>query len=363
MMLALNQRPTGPDPSLMLILEAFRQSSDSAKETIRVISETAREEKRTAMGPRDLIDMTERMNASNGAGTLLKSVSEAYSSVFGMAKAQIEMMKDSMAGGQVGPVQELVGTALQRAGDIAQRYIDMKRDVSVGEAKAVEAQARAVQAQAQQAQGPRPGLSGPQMPPPQPGAPLPPVAPPPPAPPANAVEAQLQEHEMQLFGPALEAVRRLRIGVRDQKVAPHEVVQFVYQAMAIVVQRGWQVPALELFESDQLQMFVEALLPNSPQPLLVEITQLLYQAKRNGGPPVTPPTAQAFATAAAPVKSPRPKRPKAAEPLTPAAPAADDEADDDDEDDEEGDDEDDEDDDEEDEGGGGGGEQESPRSN
>jgi hypothetical protein len=283
---AMTQKPAGPDASMMMLVELFRASAEASKETTRMLSDQARDRERTAVGPRDVIEMSERLNQANGAGALLHNVSDAYQSVFGMTKTMMELWKENMGGSGPGPVQEMVGMTLQRGSDILEKYIQMKRDVSLGEAKVFEAQARANAAAAQPVQVP-----------PQPQPQRAPAAAPPPGMPRpthlpgvekTAAQQEIEAREVQLFGPAVEVVQRLRLGVKDQKINPDEVVAFVQQAINVIQQKQWVVPALDLFHSEQIQTFVEVLIPNAPQAFIVAVVQRLYALKRSN---VVPPPA------------------------------------------------------------------------
>jgi hypothetical protein len=297
LLLTLTARPQGPDPTMTTVIEFSRQNAEMSREMVRATTEASKERDRNALTMRDVVDMQEKMNAQNGAHSLLKGVSEAYQSVFSMAKMASEMIA-GMDKSSSGPGMELLGTAVQRVTDVAQGFIQMKRDTSIGESRAREAEARAHATAAMVGGGARlapapaqPGQPHVQVPPAGPAVPLA-VVPSvvqtaqEPVRTMTAVQAQMAEQEMKLFGPALEQVNRLRLGVNAGKVTPEHAVQWIFQARSIIAEKGWKVDALLLFESDQLGMFLDVLLPDAPKEFVRTLGALLAEAKQRGGPPL-----------------------------------------------------------------------------
>lgn len=284
MIAAISAKPSGPDPVISVIVENNRQQMDAMKELVRGLGEQQREASRNAMGPRDLVDLTEKMRASSGADQLLKSVTEAYQNVLGMTKQSMELMKEMSGGPAPHPALEMVGAALQGIQGIAQRYIAMKQQVDVANA-----QARAVEAQAiGRTMPPGQPLHQPQQPGAQPQA----VG----EPPSNVVPirpgaaTQLTEIERQLFGipQVMEAVERLRLSVAQGTINPAQAANWVNNAVLQITQMGGRphVKVLKLLEEGMFDDFVRALLPHAPQPFVIEFVQIL-----SGRQPAVPPAA------------------------------------------------------------------------
>ena len=119
------------DPVVTLLLENSRAQQESAREYIRQQADMARENARSAMGPRDLVDLTEKLRASSGVDSLLKSTTEAFQSVFSLQKNALEMMRDINQGPSTSPLMEMAGNAINGVQEMAKGYFRMKSETAM----------------------------------------------------------------------------------------------------------------------------------------------------------------------------------------------------------------------------------------
>lgn len=297
LMLTMSQKPA-VDPMVQMMIEQQRQQSEMQREALRVQAEQARERERSAMTPKDLVEMANTLRQANGGqDQLLKSVSEAYMGIFTMHKHQAELMMQ-MQQGPSSPAVEMIGNALQGLQGMAQGYFQMKTEVAQAEAQMKVAEARALAPQ-------------PQAPPPQAAAPrkkgkvvpLRPVdAPPPPAEPGTK-QAQLEEMEQKMFGlpKVIEAVRRLRVAVAEGKYTADDAVGWVRQALGVIQQMNARqhVPVLQLLENGMVDDFVRTLVPEAPQAFIIDFVRKLTAALSNPNAPAAAPATAASAPASA----------------------------------------------------------------
>lgn len=262
LILQMSQKPA-MDPMVTLILENSRQQAEAYREQMRQQAESQRESARNALGPRDLVDLTEKMRASSGVDSLLKSTTEAFQNVFQLQRTAVEMMKDVTQGPAPHPALEMLGQALQGIQSTAQGYFEMKKQAAVADARA-----RAVEAQSRGALPAAPPGARPAAPqgaaPPQPEAP---------------VAGNMTPHEQQLFGlpKVLEYVEDLRKAVKEGRVTPEQCVGWVQTAHSQIVAGGMRkhVRVFDLFENQMYDDFVRALIPDAPQAFIIEFVNRL----------------------------------------------------------------------------------------
>lgn len=305
MLAALNTKPQGMDPTVQVLIESMRSDREAARERERserearreealVRREEAREREKSAIGPREFIDMTEKLRSSSGVDVMMKSVTEVFGTMFGMMKQQVEMVQTLNGNQGPHPAVELVGNALVGVQEMAKQYFQSKQTVEVAQAqaRAVEAQAQARVAMGPQAQPPQAQQAAQAAPsnvvplrPQQPGVP---EAPPP--------QVQMTAEEQQLFGlpVVLQKVEELRLIVAQGKATPENVVNWIRIAHGQLKQAGiaQHVKAFGLYEQGIFDDFVRALLPNAPQPFIIELVNTLTKAASNPTAPIGPTTTE-----------------------------------------------------------------------
>lgn len=282
--------PKGPDPMLMMMLESTKAQAaaqleiaklqaDTQKETARLQAEAAREAARTAIGPREMIDLVAKMSGGQdqltaGYTRLLESQAHVFEN---MLNAQ---------GPQTHPALEMVSQGMQGIMGTAQRYIEMKEKASLGQSQAI-----AISAQAQAAIAAQRGLAG---------APVPEMAPDgrapiQTAPPAAAVEVEeegdeeedddspeaMEAMEQALFGPALDAVRRLRAGVKSKILSPEQAAAALIKGIDHYAKQGQSVQAFALWQQGELAKLVQILIPDELPSYKEQLTGILFEARKS----------------------------------------------------------------------------------
>jgi hypothetical protein len=324
----------GSDPMIDALKESSRAQTESMREIARM--QVAQSDKMAAfmVAPAQLAEIM--MNNRSGSDGMIKNVVDSVSGIVGMYRTAAEQIMQMSGGGGEPPAARLIQEGIGRASEIAERYMQVKRDqiISDGKVKTAEAQrdtmrsqaemqaraqaaaqARAfaiaqAQAQAQQVaqQQAQSGLSGAPQPQPQPeprGVPTrvqpsapaaQPVAPPAPpngqgAAPAEVPSVATQEEgarvipmrgtggpsEEEMFGIALESVHRLRTGVAEGKLDPSKAIDAILQGVEHVVKNKLQIPAFTLFEQNRYADFVDCLLPEAPAEFKVECVRILAE--------------------------------------------------------------------------------------
>jgi hypothetical protein len=283
------------DNTSPMIIESMRQQADSMKEMFRVLSDQMRDRERNAMTAKDALDMAEKLRATSGADILLKNLADGYGGVMNLMKTAIDLQQQA-GGREEGPVAGIIRDGIQKAGEVAEKIVQARRDVGVSEARAREIEATVhARAAAGLPAGPPPGVAGPA--PGQGFAPPPPVVQRPAAPAVAGAPGAVpaDEETVRRFGQLAESVMRLRLGVKDGKISPGQAWQGVGQALPVVQERGWDVPALKLLEQQQFAEFVDALVPDADHAWKRELMRWLYKGGDPG--PVAAPVAPVHAPA------------------------------------------------------------------
>lgn len=270
----ISQRPSGPDPTMMMLveaqkaqaaaqIEAARAQADAQREAARLQADAQREAARSAIGPREMVDIMSRMSTGHD------QLASAYSRAMDLQQRAVENILQAQ-GPAVHPALEMAGRAAEGVLGVAQQYIAMKE-----QAVAQESKARVMAAQLQAAQ-----LQGPQA--------------------VAAVQAQheveeevgevdeetereLEESEELLFGPALPAVKRLRVGVASSAVSPIEAASAVLQGIDHFAKSGKTVKAFELWRQGNLAELVGVLVPDAIPSFKEQLAQALFDARAQMG--------------------------------------------------------------------------------
>jgi len=315
----------GSDPMIDALKESSRAQTESMREIARM--QVAQSDKMAAfmVAPAQLAEIM--MNNRSGQDGMIKNVVESVSGIVGMYRTAAEQIMQMSSGGGEPPAARLIQEGIGRASEIAERYMQVKRDqiISEGKVKTAQAQAdtmrsqaemqaraqaaaqarafaiaqaqaqQAAQQQAQQAAQAQSGLGGapaaaPQpvpMEPPAPQAQAPnslPVTPGQSATPAPTEGARVipmrgtgGPTEEEMFGLALESVRRLRTGVAEGKLDPSKAIDAILQGVEHVTKNQLQIPAFTLFESERYADFIDCLLPDVPQTFKDECVRILIE--------------------------------------------------------------------------------------
>lgn len=313
------QQNKGPDPVIEALKEQARQSGEQMREIARMQQQSSDRMAQFMVAPAQLAQLMK--DTSSGSDVVMRNLVDTVSGIGNMYKTAAEQMLNMSGGGGEPPAVRLIQEGLGRASEVADRFLAMKRDAAVSEAKVKQAQAQAEQtkiaaeaqlraaainAQVAQARWAAPtaiggggGLNGADVAPVVGNAAPPPVAADKPSngvhdhvsngsngvnghatkPPAPSAETSKQQgpSEEEMFGVALESIRRLRRGVADGKLTPSETIDAVLKGVDHVVSNNLQIPAFTLFTSERWADFVDVLLPAAPQDFRTECVRILIE--------------------------------------------------------------------------------------
>lgn len=315
----------GPDPMIEYMKESSRQQTDALKEITRMQQAASDKVQSMMMSPQALLSMVK--DSSSGTDHMMRNMSNFYNDMFQTIRQATDHIMQMNGGGSPSMVEQVVG----RASEIADKFLDVKRDTAVAEAKVKQAQVAGqtelLKRQAEMVAATR-GLSGPPQMVAAPPMPVPvvssPTAPRPvprpvsvvqqapvaPAaqPPADPVAAPidnsgpgakiipLRKHgrtDEEWFGVALSDVQKLRVAVQlfliglsqeppvidDKGVAPDGAVVAVLRAATIIEGHKISILAFDkLFKEGLYSDFADVLLPEATQPYRDEFSRLLIEA-------------------------------------------------------------------------------------
>jgi hypothetical protein len=308
----LAAKPTGPDPTLMMMMEMQKQQQASQLQYMQMLSS----QNQSQLGPREWIDLTRSMN------TGAEQQATAFSKAWELMMQGVETILHAQGPG-VHPAIEMIGQGIQAAAGMVERQAEAKEKVGTAQAQAAMYQAQAnAQLAAQLAQ--RGQLAGPAQPQAAPardaqaeqdaadaaeqdaadaddaseteqqqqqqastnvrpagvssGA----------ARPAPIVDAEAQaarkKADREMFGAALQSIQKLRKKVRDgefdQQTAAAAILQGVDQIMKLKV----KVPIMDLWAAGQLADVLELMLPDATmkfrEQVIEAIVQIVQQAQQ-----------------------------------------------------------------------------------
>jgi len=250
--------PRGPDPTMMMFVEAqkaqaqagaeaARANADAQKEIARIQADAQKETNKNSLGPREMIDLMGRMNVGQ----------EQMASMFGKAWELMQKGVEAILSAQgpgTHPALAMVGEGLQGGLQLAQRALELQEQKAQAGERTAQVRA-AYEAQAKMAQaGVTQQLAGP----PAGAAPAQEEEEQDPSP-----EDELKETEEKLFGPALEAVRRLRKGVADGHLTPELAAAGLVNGIKHFIEQKQPVPAFELWKKGEIAQLVDVLLPQA----------------------------------------------------------------------------------------------------
>jgi len=319
------------DPVIDMMKETARASAENMREIARMQAESTNRMSQFMVSPVQVAQLMKENNS--GADGMLRSIVGTVGEIGNLYKNAAETIMQMSGGGGEPPAVRLIQEGMARAGEVAERFLAVKRDSVISEAKvkqaeaqrdatkiqaeaALRSQAMHAQTQAQQQQRwstPPPvananggGLGGvnakpqqpqqqqPQRPHVQPtsnghtakAGPIEYVEPAtqpkqtgpidlPPEPPAPPNNTGPTEEEM--FGLALESVHRLRRGVAEGKLNPSETIDAILKGVEHVVTNQLVIPAFVLFQQERWADFVDVMLPAAPSDFKHECVRILIE--------------------------------------------------------------------------------------
>jgi hypothetical protein len=303
------------DPVLDAMKEQSRQAAEQMREIARMQQASTDRMAQFMVAPSQLAQIM-KDNAS-GSDVVMRNLVDTVSGIGTMYKAAAEQMLQMSGGGSEPASVRLIQEGLGRASEVAERFLAVKRDAVISEAKVKQAQAAAeaqkITAEAQlraaaiQAQrwSPPPqaiqgGLNGAaELPAPAarpavangaanghaPVAAAPVAAAPVAAAPTagEAPAGRTGPSEEELFGVAYESVMRLRKGVADGKLNPEQTIDAILKGVQHVVANNIEVHAFTLFTSERWADFIDVMLPTAPQEFRNECVRILIEEVDVGG--------------------------------------------------------------------------------
>ena len=307
----------GPDPMIEAFKENARQSAEQMKELARMQQNQTDRMAGFMMNPLQISQMVKE--SSSGNDSLMRNMVQSVEGIVSMYRGAAEQVMQMSGGGGDSPTVRLLQEGMNGVKDTAERYITMKRDQVVSEARvkqaeaqavaqrtaaeahiqatAIQAQAQVAQAQAQPQWSPPPpvvqngnGLSGVDViptPTPRGKKPKAPVGDIPeqenPQParvegvPNTVTPAQVanEQANLKMFGPAWESIQKLRLGVSNG-LTPSEAVDAILQGVQVVVENNLQIPAFKLFDDERFADLIDILFPQVEQAFKDECVRILH---------------------------------------------------------------------------------------
>lgn len=326
------------DPVIDMMKETARANAENMREIARMQQQSSDKMAAFMTTPVQLAAMMK--DNSHGADGVMRGMIQSIGEIGNLYKNAAESVLQMSGGGGEPPAVRLIQEGMARAGEVAERFLAVKRDSVISEAKVKQAEAARdatkIQAEAalrsqamhaqQQAQA---RASGQQWSPPPPVAnangglggarpaqpqqqarPAQPqqqqnghapkqqgpidvteqpqqpkhvgpidLPPEPPAPPNNTGPT-----EEEMFGMALESVHRLRRGVAAGTLTPSETIDAILKGVEHVVTNQIVIPAFVLFQQERWADFVDVMLPAAPQDFKTECVRILIEEVEPGDP-------------------------------------------------------------------------------
>jgi hypothetical protein len=333
------------DPMIDALKETSRMNAESMREMARMQQTNSDKMAAFMVAPAQLAAIMK--DNSHGADGVMRGMIQSIGEIGNLYKNAAESVMQMSGGGGEPPAVRLIQEGIGRASEVAERFLAVKRDSVLSEAKvktaeaardqtkiqaeaSLRSQAMHVQAQAAMAAQGRPpagwsppppvanansGLGGAQQARPaavpqarpstnghgpqqaqaptevQPTAEAAPAAPverrvgpidlpPEPPPPPNRTGPTEEE----MFGAALDSVKRLRRGVAEGKLDPSKTIDAILQGAEHVVTNGLVIPAFVLFQQERWADFVDIMLPEAPQLFRDECVRILIEEVEPGDP-------------------------------------------------------------------------------
>jgi hypothetical protein len=320
------------DPIVEVMKENARTSAENMRELARMQAEATNRMAQFMVPPTQLAQIMKDSSASTDG--VVRGIIQSVGEIGNLYKSAAETIMNMSGGGSDPPAARLIQEGIGRASEVAERFLAVKRDQVISEAKIKQAEAQRdqtrIQAEAalraQALAAGRQGLAGWQPPPPvapmstessatassspaAPAAAAPAAAAPAAAAPAAAAPAAASASsptatasspeasatrngrngrngkatksaapsDEELFGVALESVLHLRQGVADGKLTPDSAVDAILKGVDYIVANQIVVPAFVLFQQERWADFIDVMLPNAPAEFKAECVRILTE--------------------------------------------------------------------------------------
>lgn len=274
------------DPMIAMMVQQTQAQAQASQSQMQMLTqvmqqnqtsqlEAARLNQQNQMGPREMIDLFR--SANSGADQM----ANAYGRAWELMATGVESILQAQGPG-VHPALAMLGSAAEGGLGMAQRYMEMKETEATSNAQARQVQAQ-LEAQTRIRQEQIRAQAAMERPLP---AELSATATNEPAEKESeeseneAVEAEpaevdIKEVEKELFGPAHDAIMRLRKGVAANTIAPIQTAAAILQAIDHFVAKG-EIPAVfDLYREQRFADFVDALIPDASHSYREEATVAL----------------------------------------------------------------------------------------
>jgi len=332
MQAAANQNANASNPMIEALKETSRQGAEQMREMARMQNESTGRMAQFMVSPLQVAQMMKENN--NGTDGIIRNIIGSVGEIGTLYKNAAETIMNMSGGGGDPPAARLIQEGIGRASEVAERFLAVKRDQVISEAKVKQAEAMRdqtkIQAEASlrsqamhqqsQARGqaqwspPPPvtqaggGFGGQQQRPPQQQPPQQAQAPrpangngaarhvgpidlpeepvrartvgpididvPPPEPPAGK---RTEPSEEEVFGVALESVKRLRRGVATGQLNPDKTIDAILQGVQHVLTNQLMIPAFALFQQERWADFIDVMLPEALPDFKIECVRIMIE--------------------------------------------------------------------------------------
>lgn len=322
------------DPVIDMMKETARANADNMREISRMQQQSTERMAQFMVAPAQLAAIMK--DSSQGSDGVMRSMIQSVGEIGNLYKNAAQTVMEMSGGGGEPPAVRLIQEGIGRASEVAERFLAVKRDSVISEAKVKTAEAQRdqmkIQADAQlrsqamytQAQAQARAQGGQWAPPPPvvnanvSAKPHPQQAAQPTAQPSNGhaaaaglgnaqpkrsgpidsaepvaqakqpgpIEGYVEPPpppnntgptEEEMFGIALESVQRLRRGVAEGKLTPDKVIDAILQGVEHVVSNQLVIPAFVLFQQERWADFIDVMLPKAPSDFRQECVRILIE--------------------------------------------------------------------------------------
>ena len=326
------------DPMIDALKETSRMNADQMREMARMQQQSSDKMAQFMVAPAQLAAIMK--DNSTGSDGVMRGMIQSIGEIGNLYKNAAQTVMEMSGGGGEPPAVRLIQEGIGRASEVAERFLSVKRDSVISEAKVKTAEAQRDQmkiqadaqlrSQAMHAQAQAQARASGQWAPPPPVAsananvakpqqqPQQPQTQQPSAQPSNGhaaaglggvvqpkrtgpidyvdpdtqpkqtspIEGYVEPppppnntgpSEEDMFGVALESVQRLRRGVAEGKLTPDKVIDAILQGVEHVVSNQLVIPAFVLFQQERWADFIDVMLPKAPSEFRQECARILIE--------------------------------------------------------------------------------------
>lgn len=261
-----------PDPMVDVLREQAKAQAEAAKAQADAQARTAQVqadaqkmmvEKFSSMSttPEALLRLSRDLQNESGASVLMTNLQQSVGAILALQQQAMKNALDAVGQAQGSPIAGIVAQGINDTKDVIGRYFETKaqREIAAARAQAQDATARIAEANAGRVTAG--GLGGAPAQAALPAGEVMREAPPAPGPNGTAAA---RAQDVSAFGPALNAVARLRQAVADG-AAVEQCIGALVGAMQQFEQYRSSVPALALIVEGKYVEFFAVLLPAAPE--------------------------------------------------------------------------------------------------